>query len=684
MVALRRELVAVLAFACGGPRGPSSPAGLEPQAQIKMYAPLGARDDARQPHQAVVLGTDERDGSTLLQLSPATGGTVIDATYLHLGNGAATTIALATAPSAANDARVDDAAGGGGAPWRAGVWSAALVATTALDKDVGDFAFAASPADRIDGSAPSAAIAAGFVAAMTGTRVDSHAAVTGTIAPDGSIAPAAGLPEQILAAIVRGKNKVGFPTGMRMAPSKATGSTVDLVVLARSHGAEAIELADVRDAFRLLTGKTLPAPVPLTTDDMALDARTAHVLETHYKEWQQQLATEWATIVELDSAGRLPPLLRLLRDDARQHAERAEQLHQRGLVAAAYTYMLAAWAFAASTTQTYDVLSNIRAGDLTGAAEALDQLVTRPPAPADVLREIGRGRPSTLGGHLAMMGAFQVGFESWVFDLLAARATAGAKTYLAALAPKPAAELGSPAIADEAVGVIAPVIVAVARRAAGASLAEQMLELEQDDRLDYTGSVPHLRRVAAGFRSAAAASLRHVDARLVGPLATSAGVSEDVARDRLAMVEPSYLTARFASQLDDSRGLPIELRAEWGEQSLTWTLMSLAVSELAYRDAAALLVKHAAFDVRADPSGKIDAIVSEQALADMLVTAERHALANARAARVATGAVPLQAKLAYQLAMVEKEGDLGDRLSALAELWSASASAEVAVMLARN
>jgi hypothetical protein len=57
---------------------------------------------------------------------------------------------------------------------------------------------------------------------------------------------------------------------------------------------------------------------------------------------------------------------------------------------------------------------------------------------------------------------------------------------------------------------------------------------------------------------------------------------------------------------------------------------------------------------------------------------------HARAARVATGAIPVQARIAYQLAMAERGGTLDDRLDALAQFWTASAWSQTAVMLARN
>ena len=46
--------------------------------------------------------------------------------------------------------------------------------------------------------------------------------------------------------------------------------------------------------------------------------------------------------------------------------------------------------------------------------------------------------------------------------------------------------------------------------------------------------------------------------------------------------------------------------------------------------------------------------------------------------------IPVQAKLAYQNALVDREGSPSDQLDALAQFWAASAYAQTAVMLARN
>ena len=103
---------------------------------------------------------------------------------------------------------------------------------------------------------------------------------------------------------------------------------------------------------------------------------------------------------------------------------------------------------------------------------------------------------------------------------------------------------------------------------------------------------------------------------------------------------------------------------------------------VAYHSTALLVAKYDALIVHVADSGKVVAVEPAEAFRNLLANAKRGARASARAARIATGAIPVQAKLAYQLASVEEAGTIDDQLDALAELWTASEFCQVAVMLA--
>ncbi|HSD86022.1 MAG TPA: hypothetical protein VLB44_00855, partial [Kofleriaceae bacterium] len=210
------------------------------------------------------------------------------------------------------------------------------------------------------------------------------------------------------------------------------------------------------------------------------------------------------------------------------------------------------------------------------------------------------------------------------------------------------------------------------------------LEFEAATDISYMCSVPNVRRLSTSFSSAGAAGLNYFDTLLVQPFAEGAKISEDDARQRIALAEPDYLVALMASRLGNAEGLVKELKDRWGESSLAWGLFSLAGSELAYFHAAELIAKYYSLEIKKGEDGDITGVEHEKAFATMLESAERNARANAHAAKIATGNIPVQAKLAYELAMVERDGSTADKLEALSQYWASSAFSQTAVMLARN
>ncbi|MBX3160355.1 MAG: hypothetical protein KF773_30605 [Deltaproteobacteria bacterium] len=692
-MAISRAVLLGALVACGSSHTPpTAPPPTAPPAATKDFAPLGIKADAKLPHQAVILGTDEKNGSTILRLPAAQSKGLVDAMVVKTSTskGSQTPVRLATAPNSDGSVQVgifEEMAGGTGPQWRAGVWVSAFVAANSLGKDLTDFQFTASSTGYIDGASASGLMAGGFLATMTGQKIDPAVTMTGIINPDGTIGPVGGIPEKFAAAIAAGKKRVGFPIGMRFAKSEATGKLVDVVQLAKDKGAEAVEVANVHEAYLLLTGVPLPQPVPVADADMALDPDTVAALDGKYKEWQRKVGDEWARLLELQQAGRLPPLLAMMTAYARAMGERAEKLHAQKQIAAAYAKMLQAWVFASAATDTFAVLTRVQAGDTIAAIGALGALDTLEEASVDVFRKIGAIRPRTLGDHLLMLGAFQAALRGWGFRAFASDAVAGTKKYLQELAgPRGMSrtQLGAPAVADAVVAKVAPTVVLLGRAVAETTLAAQRLEFEREKSINYTCSIPNVRRMATSYQSAAVAGVNYFDTLLVQGFADANKVPLEDARRQVMMAMPEYLVAFVLSHVAQADGLPAQLKQQWGEKSVGWNLLALAASEQAYFDAATLVAKHYSLGVQNDASGRASSLAQDKAFTNMLASAERAARASARAARIATGAIPVQARLAYQLANVQREGDLADKLDALQGYWTSSAYSQTAVMLARN
>jgi uncharacterized protein len=689
---VRRAALFAAAVACSGSNKPPAAPQIAGASTGRSFAPLGIQKDAKAPNQAVILGTDEKNGSTVLPLPAQPSKGLVDAMFVKFGggdkpSGGMSPVKLGTSPNADGSVQVgifEEMSGGTGPQWRAGVWVSAFVAANTLGKDLTDFTFTAASTGYIDGASASGLMAGGFLATMTGEKIDPTVTMTGIINPDGTIGPVGGIPEKFAGSIEKGKKRLGYPIGMRMARSEATGKLVDLVQLAKDKGAEAVEIANVYDAYRLLTGKQLPEAVPVAETEMALDPDTVKAMDAKYKEWQTLLGKEWDKLLELAQAGKLPAMLKVMGTYAQKHAEEAEKLHGQGNIAAAYAKILAAWVYAASATDTYDVLQKVQAGDTVGAIARIGELDQLDQATTDVIKKIGANKPTTLGGHLLMIGAYQAALRGWGFKSFAADSIKTTKKYLQGLASSSTADRTSSTVADELVEKVAPTVLLIGRTYAETAVASQRLEFESEKTVNYMCSIPNVKRMSTSFASASAAGINYFDMLLIQPLAESSGLGVDSARKRMAVLEPDYLVAFMLSHLGSWEGLPQQLKQSWGETSLQWNLMSLAANELAYFESAELIAKYYSLGAKTDKNGRVNGIEYDKAFLNMLASAERAARSSARAARIATGAIPVQAKLAYQLAVVMRDGDLNDKLDALYGFWSSTSFSQTAVMLARN
>jgi hypothetical protein len=360
-------------------------------------------------------------------------------------NDRSTPVKLSSGPNVDKTVRVgifEDMSGGAGPQWRAGVWVAAIIASNILGKDLTDFSFTASSGGYIDGASASGLMTGGFLATMTGATIDPNVTMTGIINPDGTIGPVGGIPEKFKGNFEKGKKRVGYPIGMRQAKSAATYQIVDLHALAKENGAEAVEISNVYDAYKLLTGKALPEPVPVSDKEMALDEDTNKALDAKYK-WVKRYGEDLEQLIKLAQAGKLPKLLTDMGKRAIELAEKADKLHKAGLNGAAYAKILEAWTHSASATDAYEVLLKLQSGDGDGAMKALGNLDELEKSNLEIFKKIGAMKPTTMGGHLVMMGAYQAALRGWGYKMYARQSVMRTRQFVAMLARRDTSELGS-------------------------------------------------------------------------------------------------------------------------------------------------------------------------------------------------------------------------------------------------
>jgi hypothetical protein len=674
--------------------GPSAhgPGATAPTATTKTLAPLAIKDDAKSPAQALILGTDVTGGSTVVPLVGKEATVTVDAMFVITGGptvtGGSSPVKLTTAPNPDGDVRVgiyEQFAGGAGPQWRAGVWISSFVAATTLGKDLTDFKFAADAGGTIDGASASGLMTAGMLASLLGTTVDPKATMTGIINPDGSIGPVGGIPHKFLGSIEKGKQRLGYPIGQRYDEDLNTHQQVDLVQLAKDHGATATEIADIYDAYQFLTGKTLPRPVPVEAGEMAVDDTVTAALDAKYADWQKMLAANLDHLVALYNERGLPEGLQQMALVAKDRLESAEKLRKDGLASAAYERIVDAWVYAAAATSTQEILELTQKGDIEGAEGKLRDLTGLASQTEAAMRTIGAIKPDTLGGHLRMIAAYRRAITGWGFHVFSSEVVGQTTQFLDGLHGASADDLNTPAAAEQIVQSVAPSVLAIARAVSSTQTGVEGLDIEGEKSISYLCSLPNVKRLAKSYQSASAANLTYFETLFVKDLAEHFSIPFEQAQTKFAMLEPDYLVATMASNMPNMGGLADDLKKEWGEDSISWGLATLAGSELSFFKTSLLISKWYSLGVENDPiSGRPRSVEHEKAFIHMLDSAERSARENARAARVATGSIPIQARLAFQNAKVLREGDVADKLAALQAFWQSSVYSQTAVMLARN
>ncbi len=693
-VSMRMSSIVCAALALSLSCGSGSKGGKTPTAgTTKQYKPLEMKADAKAPSQAVILGTDASNGSTVVPLVGKENTVTVDSMWVQLGGegptqGGSSPVKLTTSPNTDAEVSVgvfEQFAGGAGGQWRAGVWIASFVAATTLGKDLTDFKFSAGAGGNVDGASASGLMTAGFLASLVGAQIDPKATMTGIINPDGTIGPVGGIPQKFLGNIAKGKTRLGYPIGMRFSDDIDTKQPVDLVQLAKDHGATATEIPDVYAAYTFLTGKTLPRPVPVDEADMALEDSVVASIDGKYGEWQAEIGKDFDALIKLYNERGLPESIQKLALAAKAKLESAEKLRKQGFASSAYNQIVDAWVYAAAAVSTEDILDLVQQGDFVGAQAKLHEFIGLAGETEDALRTIGKIKPDTLGGHLRMMSAFQRAIGGWSFYVFAGEQGNATMAFLESAKGATKAQLQSPEAAEQIVQSVAPTILAIARAKASTDMGIQGLDIETETSVNYLCSLPNVKRLAKSFASASTANITYFESLFVKELATQFNVPFEQAQTKFALFEPDYLVAMMSANMPNMGGLPETLKKEWGDDSISWGLATLAGSELSFFKTSLLISKWYSLGVELDKdTDRPTSVEHEKAFIHMLDSAERTARENARAAKVATGSIPVQSRIAYQNAKVLREGDLGDKLDALEAFWQSSVYSQTAVMLARN
>lgn len=168
---------------------------------------------------------------------------------------------ISTAPTPLRVSLSEDIPGGTGQLLRSSAWMAAMVASLELNIPLANGTFEIESHGRIDGPSAGAAFATGLICLLQGVRFPGDLALTGSLAPDGSIGPVDGIPQKLAAAKAAGLRRVIVPACQPTAKD-GRGKDVNLAERARELGIDIKFAADVHQAYEIATGRRVRPPDP--------------------------------------------------------------------------------------------------------------------------------------------------------------------------------------------------------------------------------------------------------------------------------------------------------------------------------------------------------------------------------------------------------------------------------------
>ncbi len=590
--------------------------------------------------------------------------------------GGTTRAKVILAPNPDGDIRVgvfENAPGSIGEMWRAAVWLAAVMSAMETGQSLGDAKLTVEASGFIDGPSAGSLMTAAMMAARHGDEVRPDVTMTGTVNPDGSIGPVGGLPQKVLAAIRQGKKRIGLPIGQGRSVDPVTGRMVNLVRLARSHGAEAIEIDDIYAAYALLTGRHLNRPAALGIRDMELPRDLRVRLKARAEAWLAQ--AQRSAGARGESPATDPTLQQLWQRTSERYEESLRYL-ERGEVAAAYWH-------AADTAIQADVAATLtRFSELAGRQDvqaAFNALNRIPPNVDQNFRALAsrlrKRYPRTVTQTLQSIDALEAAIASAVH---LARAASGYREALGKARGILASPAGRPGdrLAASVAELRAPVLSLVVADA-NLQIAMDSLGFEDSDRRTAEVTDQQRDQLADLFTRAAQANLHYFDTTYLDQVARTKGISRELALAQFASTDNMYFTARAHLKLTDMEA--------FGVGTETQKLARLAGALSSFFGSASVIARYESFQIQNDAMGEPVSIGRERVFWRMLALAERKAREHAARAKRALGHVPAPALISYQIGRVYQERPaLADKLQALEQFWRASMWCQLATHLSEG
>ena len=566
----------------------------------------------------------------------------------------------------------EEYSGGTGDQWRASVWLAAIHATKHLNVPLNRHAISVSSNGMIDGPSAGALITSALMAVLKGQDVLSTTTMTGTINPDGTVGPVGGIAYKMTAAAEDGKKVFGYPAGLRI-QHLADGTSVDLQEHAARLGIEAVEISDIHDAYKILTGEALSKVPAVQASRMVPSA--AH------RQHMQEMVALWGAIVKqglneyLELDARIQPFAKSHVTKAMATWNESERYLNQGLTSIGYKRARDAAMYAQGIGVSARVMSAAIAGDLSTLSQELDAADDVEGELNYFLAQAHATKASTVGEALVLMGAYETVLQAYSMNQ---RAEMYESEALAAL--KQSESLKGTAREE--------VITSAAISVAGAVFWYQSthlylvsgragIEVGMSNPSNAKLDVKHVKSLAQSTTIAAKAMLDYYKSTSLDPLASAVGVTSEQLQGRMQEVDSRYRTATV--------GLTYALTSSIkgaDSKDLNKSLFILAAAETALLEASFLVMRDYSLDAVKDRSGKVVSVKKDLAFMHALDAAELKARESAAFAKKRLGSVPDTATTIYQRARILRDGDVDEKLNSLQGYWIASMQSQTAAYLA--
>jgi hypothetical protein len=534
--------------------------------------------------------------------------------------------------------------------WRASGWTAVTLSSLLLGVNPERFEYSFETGmPYIDGPSAGGLTTIGVLAALLGETVRQDAAMTGTINPDGTIGPVGSIPHKLSGAAEAGKALVLIPAGQRHGYDKNLQQQVDLIETGQSLGVEVQPVANLFEAYEIMTGNALPR---LQEDGMVeFPAKAFERIRASTLAWldRYQQARQQFNELSADAQAEREPFY------GDEQAEAARQALDEGLVAVAHQR---AWEAAVDAETSLQAASLDEVYYETGLDGLLDQFGSLASGPElqMLVDSLKAEETQTASETIALMDGWGNAAVAWGYNLQGDYLY----DYILAERDKGAEEddLLDRAYEGAYDYMLASLFLDMARDAVDLGKGFGVSPSPAQDRLTIMADL---------MRRAAEANLALFDSVIIQPQADGEGVSLEVMASRYRGWDEDYRTAVYAV---------------WGLQSMrveTWdeparSVAMLGISLTSWSESAAAMAKHYSLGARLDQEGDLIELTKERPLAEMLELAQQRARELLTLTR---GEEPILPQYYVENARILRQGEAADQLVSLYYNWQAALEAQM-------